>query len=205
MTDSPADIALLARILNGDANGLAALIDRHWIAVVRYSNSILHDQDLAEDVAQEVFIRLWEHRESWGLEGSVCGLLFRIARNLSLDERRRVAARERAVTHLPEQNQNLSPSQQLENRELRQAIEMAVDDLPVRRREVFLLVRHHGLSYREAAEVLGLSTQTVANHLSLAMVDLRESLRARLDEVQEPATSFGGTSSLRIVGGSVGA
>lgn len=205
MTEGPADIALLARILNGDATGLASLLDRHWASVVRYSHSILNDRDAAEDVAQEVFVRLWEHRETWGLEGSVCGLLFRIARNLSLDECRQRAARSRAANRLPEPTPRLSPAEHAENGELRHVLDKALEDLPQRRREVFVLVRHHGLSYREAADVLGLAPQTVANHLSMALTDLRKQLLSTRREWSGYADQNENDSSVRLAGGALGA
>jgi RNA polymerase sigma-70 factor (ECF subfamily) len=58
----------------------------------------------------------------------------------------------------------------------------AVTRLPERRREVFRLVREEGLSYQEIAEIMGLSTQTVANHMSLAMADLRAALKPHFPE-----------------------
>lgn len=180
MRAEPADIALLACVLNGDEAGLAALLNRHWHALVRYSFSILDDWDAAEDVAEEVFVKLWEQRETWGLEGSVLGLLFRIARNLSLDDRRKQDAQRRAATKATTPSQPLDPGSYLDSREMHAAVLCALADLPQRRREVFVLVRHHGLSYREAADALGLAPQTVANHFSLALADLRESLAPHL-------------------------
>jgi RNA polymerase sigma-70 factor (ECF subfamily) len=85
-----------------------------------------------------------------------------------------------------------SPDDDLENIELRALIVEAVDSLPSRRRQVFILVRHSGLSYREAAAVLDLSTQTVANHLSLALADLRESLAPRFRERSNPDSTAEG-------------
>jgi RNA polymerase sigma factor (sigma-70 family) len=60
--------------------------------------------------------------------------------------------------------------------ELRAIISRAIDALPKRRREVFVLVRYYGLTHREAAKVLDLAPQTVANHLGMALADLRLSL-----------------------------
>ena len=182
MRAEPADIALLACVLNGDEAGLAALLDRHWHAIVRYSFSILGDWDAAEDVAEEVFVRLWERRETWGLEGSVLGLLFRIARNLSVDEHRQDDIRERAATNSPAPLQIPTPADYVDGKELHATISAAVAKLPQRRREVFVLVRQHGLSYREAADALGVAPQTVANHLSMALAELRETLEPLLGD-----------------------
>jgi RNA polymerase sigma-70 factor (ECF subfamily) len=67
-------------------------------------------------------------------------------------------------------------AEHVEHEELGRIIARAVDALPPRRRDVFVLVRYHGLSYREAAQVLDLAPQTVANHLSMALANLRDSL-----------------------------
>ena len=176
MTREAADIALLACVLNGDESGLAALLDRHWTSLVRYSRSILDDRDAAEDVVQEVFVRLWEHRKTWGLEGSVLGLLFRMTRNLSLDESRQLETRQRAAKNAQRPKQPSCPAQSIQDNEIGSAIQAALEKLPERRREVFVLVRQHGLSYREAADALDIAPQTIANHLQMALADLRESL-----------------------------
>jgi len=188
MTAEPADIALLARVLNGDESGLAVLLDRYWHSLVRYSWSILNDRDAAEDVVQNVFIKFWEHRESWGLEGSVLGLLFRMTRNLSVDEQRQYDTRRRAANKTPDRYAVPSPTDSTHTQELASAVDVAVAKLPQRRREVFVLIRQHGLSYREAAEALGLAPQTVANHLNMAVADLREALKPFLsDQPEKPS------------------
>jgi len=174
MDDS--DLALLSRIRQGDTGALGIILERHWPAVVRYALTILDSRDAAEDVAQETFVRLWERREAWRLEGSVRALLLRVTRNLSLDELRRRSARQRTARSAPRTPLRLLPDEELESREMRSIITRAVDSLPQRRREVFILVHHYGLSYRETASVLELAPQTVANHLTLALADLRKQL-----------------------------
>lgn len=204
MSKEPADIALLACVLNGDESGLAALLDRHWHSLVRYSFSILDDWDVAEDVAEEVFVRLWEHRETLGLEGSVLGLLFRMARNLSLDEHRHIEAQQRAATKAPKQTAGPTPDEYLDDREFQGAVAAAVSKLPQRRREVFELVRQHGLSYREAAETLGLAPQTVANHFSMALSDLRSVLGPLLQRQHHDSAWSEARTSIHLAGEAVG-
>ena len=189
---SESDVALLSRIREGDSGALGILLERYWAPVVRYATTLLESRDAAEDIAQDTFVRLWERREAWKLEGSVRALLFRVARNLSLDELRRRSARERTMRVARVAPSVWSPDDDLENTELRALIVGAVDSLPSRRRQVFVLVRHYGLSYREAAAVLDLSPQTVANHLSLALADLRESLAPRFRERSNPDSTAEG-------------
>jgi RNA polymerase sigma-70 factor (ECF subfamily) len=185
MDDS--DLSLLSRIRQGDSDALGIVLERHWPAVVRYASDILDSRDAAEDVAQETFVRLWERREAWRLEGSVRALLLRVTRNLSLDELRRRSARHKTARSAPQPPLRLLPDEELEHRELRSILTRAVDSLPERRREVFVLVRHYGLSYRETAAVLDLAPQTVANHLTLAVADLRRLLRPYLYDRGDPA------------------
>jgi DNA-directed RNA polymerase specialized sigma24 family protein len=73
-----------------------------------------------------------------------------------------------------------TPDEHCAGAELDRAYARAVALLPERRREVYLLVRHHGLSHQEVAQALDLSSQTVANHMRLALIDLRRSLSAYL-------------------------
>ncbi len=204
MTAEPADIALLARVLNGDETGLAVLLDRHWRSLVRYSLSILDDVDAAEDVVQEMFVRLWEQRETWGLEGSVLGLLFRITRNLSLDEQRRQGARKRAADKALNINNQSCPAEFVQHKEIEAAFQVALANLPQRRRDVFLLVRQHGLSYRETAEALSIAPQTVANHLAMAVADLRKALEPFLHDRAGGSSWPESPEGVRYAGGAVG-
>jgi RNA polymerase sigma-70 factor (ECF subfamily) len=186
------DVVLLSRIQEGDSGALEILLERYWAPVVRYVATILGSRDAAEDVAQDTFVRLWERREAWKLEGSVRALLFRVARNLSLDELRRRSARERTLRAIPIAPPLRSAAKDLEDFELRAVVVKAVESLPPRRRQVFILIRHYGLSYRETADVLDLSPQTVANHLSLALADLRESLAPHFRERSDLTSSAQG-------------
>lgn len=181
----PAPEVLLHRLRAGDEGALQILLQRHWTPLVAYVARIVEPVDAAEDVVQRTFLRLWERREEWSTEGSLRGLLFRIARNLALSERRSRGARLRALEGLTARGPRRSertPADHLADSELGRELERAIDALPGRRREVFVLRCVHGLSYAEVAEVMGISQQTVANQLSRGLATLRETLGHLLDD-----------------------
>jgi RNA polymerase sigma-70 factor (ECF subfamily) len=177
------DCKLVLRLRNGDADALDVVLKLHWATLLDYLTALGVCSDTAEDVAQQTFVRLWERRETLRLEGSLRGLLCRIARNLCFDLMRRRKSRDRAAFRSVETLTPAStPHDSLVGGELREILEAAVNALPKRRREVFVLVRIHGLSHRETAKVLDLAPQTVANHLGLALADLRISLARYLPD-----------------------
>ncbi|MBI4520599.1 MAG: sigma-70 family RNA polymerase sigma factor, partial [Gemmatimonadetes bacterium] len=97
------------------------------------------------------------------------------ARNLALDEIKRTRIR---TTWARAAGLGIHADREdpLPSAELRAEVEAAIGKLAPRRREVFHLARYHGFSYREIAQAMGISVQTVANHMSAALADLRKSL-----------------------------
>ena len=164
----------LEQISSGNSEALGRLLKETWAPLVLYLNTILDSMEAAEDAAQESYVRLWEHRDRW-TSGSARPLIFRIGRNVALDLRRKAEVRRRWIrSHrrdpvlsppTPEEGFNAS--------ELHRQFREALESLPPRRREVFELIRLRGLSHRDVAQVMDISYQTVANHLRLAMQDLR--------------------------------
>lgn len=168
----------MARIALGDAAAFERLMATYWQPLLGYAASMLQDPAAGEDVAQEVFVRVWARRTEWKSTGSVRRFLYRIARNLVLDEtRRRRSLRSRLRLFRASAPRSAeSAAQPAERAALRAALEAAIQALPERRREAFVLVHRGGLSYREAGEVMGIAPQTVANQLTSALATLRQSL-----------------------------
>jgi RNA polymerase sigma-70 factor (ECF subfamily) len=122
---------------------------------------------------QETFCRLWERRRSWRVEGSVGGLLFRLARNIAISTHRHLQAEDRAPASPSSTPLGIRMLLELPDDALRAMLERAIASLPPRRREVFLLRVVHDLSYKEIGAVMGTAPQTVANQLSHALAELR--------------------------------
>jgi len=172
------DVALVARLALDDGQALQALMDRYWRPMVSFALDKVRGMDAAEDLVQESFVRVWERRRQLRPHASPRAYLYRVLRNLITDEFRRRRLRERFgfLMGMLDRAEAPSPAATLEAGEFATAAERAIAALPERRRDVFVLAHLHGLSYREVAETLGITPRTVANHMSLALAQLRESL-----------------------------
>jgi RNA polymerase sigma-70 factor, ECF subfamily len=177
------DEEILARLRRDDAHALEAALARDWPLVVDYVARLTGSADAAEDVAQRAFCQLWERRRQWRPSGSLRALLCKIARNYAITDHRRARADERTAAAFNELSWlDRAPDDHLEVDQLRSALDREIGRLPTRRREVLVLRCVHDLSYKEIAEVMEISPQTVANQLSKALAMLRVSLGGALDE-----------------------
>jgi len=174
--DRAPDAVLLERLAADDASALDTLLARYWQSLTLFVTRLTGSAEAAEDAVQEAFCRLWERRRSWRGEGSVNGLLFRLARNSAISAHRREDAEARAAAVAGEAMPPHHEMPAMPNDALRAALERAIAELAPRRREEFLLRVVHDLSYKEIAAVMGTSTQTVANQLSTALRELRTRL-----------------------------
>jgi len=171
------DAAFVRGLRSDDPDALRQLMDAYWAPLVGFAHRFLAGAGDAEDVVQNAFVRLWSRRRELQEAGSLRSLLYTIARNGCLDELRKRNRREKAQESAIPPPSPKTPYEDVQGAELQRLAASAVARLPERRREVFRLAREEGLSYQEIAEVMDLSPQTIANHMSLAMADLRTALR----------------------------
>src|SRR3990172_4378505 len=177
--------ALGERIRRGDEQALDQLLEDRWAPLVTYVAARVGDIELAKDIAQDAFVRLWEHRREIDPGRSVAAYLYQVARSRAIDELRKRTVRARWLER--EQLEGPAsvadnPLRQLADREVLSILERAIQGLPARPREAFTLVHVQGLSYKQAAEVMGSAPQTVANQVAAALAELRRELRELLHE-----------------------
>ena len=174
---------LMAAIRGGSSRALGRLMDLCWEDLVRYAGRQLGDVELARDVVQEAFIQVWERRRAWRPRGSARAYLYRIVRHRVIDEKRKRGVRRRWVERqqLVDARGPATPAEEFDAKVLADAFEAAVASLPERRREVFELVFQRGLGHAEAAAVLDISVQTVANQMSAALRSVRRAINESLD------------------------
>jgi len=174
----PGTHSIMERIHRGDRNAMDELLQTYWAPLVSYAQQIVRSRDAAEDVVQEVALRIWERRNEWTPTDRLQAFLYRTTRNEALNQRRGRRTRDRILGSLPIlRRSGPSPEEISRDSDLSRSVRRAIDSLPPRRKEIFILARFHGQSHREIAEILDISPQTVSNQMSSALTQLRRELR----------------------------
>jgi RNA polymerase sigma-70 factor (ECF subfamily) len=187
--ESALDHALMARIGAGDHAAFRQLVERHQNAVIGTVAKMLGNPSEAEDISQQVFLRIWRNAKRYRPDAKFTTYLFTITRNLVFNETRRrsrkkeVSSDEREETsnHLIEESPDRQPDSELLQAELQRAVDDAISKLPETQRMAVVLRRYEQLSYEEIAEVLELSVSAVKSLLFRARTALRESLSSYLE------------------------
>lgn len=182
------DAELMRRVETGDATAFDELFERHSPAVRRRLMSMLRDASLADDLMQEVFLRLWQRAEQWDGRGSVGGWLNRAATNLALNHirsRRRNDQRIADWSNTPPRNVE-PPDEQAEHAEQFEKLRSLIEALPAAKREAMELVHGRELNIADAADALGVPPGTIKSRLHHARQDLLREMRAHEDETETP-------------------
>lgn len=144
-----------------------------------YSESLYHflyyktgDQSLSQDLTQEAFLRMWKNCQGVSIE-TAKGYAFKTAKNLLLNhyEHQKVVYKFQQRDHVTHTNQD--PGFEMEHKELKTKLELAIAQLPEKQREAFLLSRIEKKTYNEIAELLGISRQAVEKRIYNALDKLR--------------------------------
>jgi len=174
---------LIKRAQDGDRGAFADLVRQHRTGVVNVIYRMCGDAALAEDAAQECFIRAWEHLHRYRPRSAFRNWLYRIATNCALTELRR-AKTEVDADDVQLRDERQGPEARLEQLERAAAVQSAVLSLPEASRSALVLREYEGLSYRDIAETLGIPVGTVMSRLNYA----RRLLRSALAEYMEVAS-----------------
>ncbi|MEZ5103997.1 MAG: RNA polymerase sigma-70 factor [Draconibacterium sp.] len=152
-----------------------------------YSDSIIKDKNYAEDIVIECFERLWEDKDKITIQGNIRNYLFRAVRNKSIDYLRKKKRfleieieKATELETLKASSAFFETTNPLELKELEQKIESAIEGLPDSCKAIFVLNRKEGLKYKEIAEKLNLSVNTVEVQMGRALKKLKVSLSGQM-------------------------
>ena len=177
-SDFITDEQALLKLAEGDLIAYRFLFDKYFPDLCNFLNIYLHSREFSQEVALDIFEFIWERRASLQIRANFKSFLFSSAKNRAISHYRR---EHRAVfTSLDIQDSHLSEeivSQHfMEEKELRELIEAAIEKLPDQSRKIYILAREENLSHKEIAALLGITPKTVENHVGIALRKLRESL-----------------------------
>lgn len=171
----------LHNLANDDKKALEELFNYYYPRLYQFSKSFLKLEDGIDDILQEVFVKIWQNRKNIRSSDTFSPFIFTMTRNLLLNELRSRLSKQKikaeivklSVTHEYRSLENL------EYGELKQTVDQIVNNLPEKQREVFLLSRYEGLSHKEIAEKLHISTKTVEYHISQSI----STIKSKLDQL----------------------
>lgn len=164
-------------IRGGDAAAFERLFRAYFNSLIAYARRYIQDTTIAEDIIQDVFVNVWNRRKQLDPDKSIKSYLYASVKNRALNHLRRLESdrkyhtSETLLTAI-----DLSPEEKWHRTVLVRSIESAVNQLPKKCREVFILSKYHQLTYKEIAQVLGLSVNTVETQMVRALKVVRKIL-----------------------------
>jgi RNA polymerase sigma-70 factor (ECF subfamily) len=195
------DVRLMLEVRADNAAAFEELMLRYQNRLVTVLDHLVGSRDQAEDLAQEVFLRVYRSRKSYVPGAKFSTWLFTIANNVAANARRsRSRRREVSLTvsdsgaapahgleQLAQAASGLMPARQLDKAEMRDVVRLAVEGLNERQRMAVLLSKFEDLSYADIAEAMEMSQEAVKSLLSRARLNLKEVLEPYLERGDRPA------------------
>ncbi|HEY1068631.1 MAG TPA: sigma-70 family RNA polymerase sigma factor [Pirellulales bacterium] len=194
------DVRLMLQVRDDDAAAFEELVLRYQNRLVAVLEHLIGDRDRAEDLAQDVFLRVYRSRKGYIPTAKFSTWLFTIANNVALNARRSLARRREVrldgreddgdstqnFEHWLAVSSGQMPARQLDKAEMQDVVRMAVQALNDRQKMAVLLNKFEDMSYSDIAQVMDLSPQAIKSLLSRARVQLREVLEPYLEQGQKP-------------------
>jgi len=196
------DVRLMVQVRAGNAAAFEELVARYQARLITIFEHMVHKRDQAEDLAQEVFLRVFRARERYVPTAKFSTWLFTIANNVASNARRTLSRRKEVtitsksatdssaepLDHMAMEASGFMPTRQFDRAERAQIVRAAIETLNERQRMALLLCKFEGMSYAEIADAMALSTPAVKSLLSRARTNLRVILEPYMTDGVRPET-----------------
>lgn len=180
---TPLEKEIYIKIKQGDEKSFDILFKSYFPALCHYAFDILRDKESARELVINIFIKIWESRDSLNISTTIKGYLFRMVHNQSLNFIRDKKAENKPEIFSLDDRQHISflinlqtPPEVIEklfNEHIESRLKLALDNLPPQCKEIFILCRFGNLSYPEAAKKLNLALSTVKTQMARAITKLK--------------------------------
>lgn len=170
---------LITELSKNNDSALEELFNYYYPRLYNFSKSFLKIEIGIDDILQEVFVKIWENRKNIKSKETFNAFIYTITRNLLLNELRSRLNNQKLITEIQKNAvaEEFASMQLIEYKEMSTKIAEVINQLPERQKEVFKLSREDGLSHKEIAEKLGITTKTVEYHIAQSKDILRTKLQ----------------------------
>ena len=177
------DLELVTHLVNGSRQAFEELYARYKGRLMYFCKQLLKDEKSSEDIVQDIFLHIWEKRDSLNIEVSFSGYIHTLAQNRILNEFRRFDVHSRFVRYtLMNAKDSANQTEDLiDDDDYSKLMSELIESLSPRQKEIFQLSRIHGLTYKEIAELKQISVETVREHVSLALKKIKKYVMQHTD------------------------
>lgn len=175
---------LLRRLINNNEGAFRELYDSYRDDIYAYSKSMLKDRSQAEEIVQDVFMKVWLNRAALDPTLSFKAYVFRLTRNMTINVLKKAANEEKLrkiLFYKTQHNYSPSPDVTINEKDYNELRNKIIEELPPRRKLIFEMSRNEGLSYQEISLKLGISESTVKTQMSKALETIRALLYKHSD------------------------
>ncbi len=197
------DVRLMLQVRDGSAAAMEQLVTKYQARLLTVLEHLVNNRELAEDLAQEVFLRVFRARHSYTAGAKFSTWLFTIANNIASNARRDRARRKEVRVNPAPPNESgavaldqmalaasgLMPTRQLDRAEMAEVVRLAIENLSERQRLAVLLSKFEEMSYADIAATMGMSPQAIKSLLSRARGNLRTILEPYLQTGVKPTVA----------------
>lgn len=206
------DVQLMLEVRDDNAAAFEKLVCRYQTRLITVLRHLINGQDQAEDLAQEVFMRVYRARKNYTPAAKFSTWLFTIANNVASNAKRTLSRRKEVslspdqsgalgpspLDHIAKAASGLMPTRQVDKAEREEIVRLAIEALSERQRMALLLSKFEGMSYIDIAETMGLTTQAIKSLLSRARNNLKTILEPYMYEGEQPANDGNGKTKPQV-------
>lgn len=169
----------ILHLARGNKKGFDWIYEQYSVFLYNFIFGFLKSKEESEEVVQEVFIKLWQSRKQLNPDKSIKSFIFTLAKNLVFNKLKRKKVEQKHRDNIKNNSFNVANNieENVNFKELTTIYNKAINNLPVKRREIFLLNREEGMSYQEIAKILDISVNTVKDQITKALKEIRRHVK----------------------------
>jgi RNA polymerase sigma-19 factor, ECF subfamily len=167
----------IKKIHDGDELSFESLFNAYCQKLINFSRRYVYDKQIAENIVQDIFVKIWINRKSLDHSKSIKTYLFTAVKNNSLKHLRHVNVEKRHILITIDSNEEINHAIKFEINEIAERLNQEINNLPPKCQEIFSMSKFDKLKYGEIAEILDISVKTVETQMGRALKKLRKNLR----------------------------